>query len=203
MLTPIVKKMSRLSAVALRKIIHPSGSTYRHLTRNLVGRLRKRCYVRISQVGLLPFPSYEIESDKSYNQALSIGLINENTDETAAKSFFLVMRVPCILCEKIRNSSEKDQEEWRSYCYTISNCTIFESQTIISLPSINSIMTIARTLSSIFLWGISVWSCISNDVHGSPTFFVMSPTPKCHSVEVPKETTVKIHYVAPGMLCFV
>ena len=88
MLTPIVKKMSRLSAVALRKIIHPSGSTYRHLTRNLVGRLRKRCYVRISQVGLLPFPSYEIESDKSYNQALSIGLINENTDETAAKSFF-------------------------------------------------------------------------------------------------------------------
>lgn len=152
---------------------------------------------------VLPFPSHEIESDESYNLALSIGLINENTDETAAKGIFSVMRVSCVIWHVRENTKQfgKDHQEWRTY--SIIKWTIFESQTITSLQSIDSIMTIARALSSSFLWGlIIVWICISN-VHGSPTFFVTSPTPKCHSVEIPKETMVKIHYEAPGMLCFV
>jgi len=33
-------------------------------------------------------------------------------------------------------------------------------------------------------------------VHGLPQFLVSSGKPKCYSVEVPKETTIKIHYTA-------
>ena len=39
--------------------------------------------------------------------------------------------------------------------------------------------------------------------HGLPQFLVLDGTPKCFSVEVPKETFVKIHYEAQGMLPYV
>lgn len=48
---------------------------------------------------------------------------------------------------------------------------------------------------SLFLWAISRSSC----VHGAPLLVVTSGKPRCYSVEVPKETTVKIHYEAPDI----
>ena len=62
-------------------------------------------------------------------------------------------------------------------------------------------MITTRALSSILLWTIG---CILLDnVHCAPQFFVSNGAAKCHTVEVAKETTVKIHYEAPGMLAFI
>ena len=59
-------------------------------------------------------------------------------------------------------------------------------------------MAIIRALSSSLLWAI-VWGCVPLDVaHGLPQFIVSSGKAKCVSVEVPRETMVKIHYEAPG-----
>lgn len=45
-----------------------------------------------------------------------------------------------------------------------------------------------------------IWSCVLLDsAHGFPQFLVTSGKPKCFSVEVPKETMVKIHYEAPDI----
>lgn len=51
-------------------------------------------------------------------------------------------------------------------------------------------------LVSLFLWVIST-SC--GCVRGTPQFIVTSGKPRCYSIEVPKETTVKIHYEAPDI----
>lgn len=47
---------------------------------------------------------------------------------------------------------------------------------------------------SLVLWATS-WAC----VHGAPKFWVTSGKPKCHTVEVPKETPVKIYYESPDV----
>jgi len=47
-----------------------------------------------------------------------------------------------------------------------------------------------------------LWSCVLlllDSAHGFPQFLVTSGKPKCYSVEVPKETMVKIHYEAPDI----
>jgi len=60
-------------------------------------------------------------------------------------------------------------------------------------------MAIIRAFSSFLLWAI-VWSCVSLDAaHGLPQFIVSSGKAKCVSVEVPRETMVKIHYEAPDI----
>jgi len=53
-------------------------------------------------------------------------------------------------------------------------------------------MVLARAFSLIFLGTI-----ICSHIHAAPQFLVSSGTPKCRSVEVPKETSIKIHYEAP------
>lgn len=58
-------------------------------------------------------------------------------------------------------------------------------------------MVASRAISTILLWTISC--LLVDNVHGAPQFFVSNATPKCHSVEVAKETTVKIHYEAPDI----
>jgi len=53
-------------------------------------------------------------------------------------------------------------------------------------------MILARAFSLIFLGTI-----ICSHVHAAPQFLVWGGKPKCHLVEVPKETSIKIHYEAP------
>lgn len=53
-----------------------------------------------------------------------------------------------------------------------------------------------RVFVSLFLWTINFnFFCIFG-IYGLPQFLVTSGKPKCFSVEVPKETMVKIHYEA-------
>lgn len=60
-------------------------------------------------------------------------------------------------------------------------------------------MSTVRALSFFFLWAI-FWSCVVFDtVYGLPQFLVNSGKPKCFSVEIPKETMIKIHYEAPDI----
>lgn len=57
-----------------------------------------------------------------------------------------------------------------------------------------------RVFVSLFLWTINFnFFCIFS-IYGLPQFLVTSGKPKCFSVEVPKETMVKIHYEAGGTL---
>lgn len=49
---------------------------------------------------------------------------------------------------------------------------------------------------------VFIFVCSTNEiikVSGSPQFLVVSGKPKCISAEVPKETTVRIHYEAPDI----
>lgn len=55
-------------------------------------------------------------------------------------------------------------------------------------------MVYARAFPSIFLW-----TMLLDNVRCAPHFVVSIVSPKCHSVEVPKETMVKIHFEAPDI----
>ena len=62
-------------------------------------------------------------------------------------------------------------------------------------------MAVVHAFSS-FLFYAVFWGFVSLDnANGLPEFVVSSGKPKCYSVEVPKETYIRIHYTAPGMLC--
>ena len=55
-----------------------------------------------------------------------------------------------------------------------------------------------RLFVSLFLWTINFNFFCLFGIYGHPQFLVTSGKPKCFSVEVPKETMVKIHYEAAG-----
>jgi len=82
-----------------------------------------------------------------------------------------------------------------------SNCRTFGTSgttatvlTILVWCILDTMMAIACSLSSVFLWAVLCWSCGS--VHGLAQSLVTSGKPKCFSAEVPKDQMIKIHYTA-------
>jgi len=60
-------------------------------------------------------------------------------------------------------------------------------------------MGTVRVFSSFFLWAIFRTCVLLDTAHGLPHFLVTSGKAKCYSIEIPRETMVKIHYDAPDI----